>query len=233
MKYNDKEIVLPRNKNVMLPLIIFSNLFPLYGVINYNWTIFTVVYIYWIELLIISTFQLLKIMTAKGDLNATFFSKLSLAIKFFAFRTGIFFFYLLFIVVFLGFLTSAKNDGGTSGIRMFDVIFFKSTFYRITILSFILYNVVEFLVLFILNDEYKRAKPEDNFQILDVHILVVHIVVVLGTFLYKGVSENLHWNHKNSMIACVGLFVVIKIIADIARQSLSSDIPDEQKEKFI
>lgn len=60
MKYNDKEIVLPRNKNVMLPLIIFSNLFPLYGSYQLQLTIFTVVYIYWIELLIISTFQLLK-----------------------------------------------------------------------------------------------------------------------------------------------------------------------------
>jgi hypothetical protein len=84
-----------------------------------------------------------------------------------------------------------------------------------------------------LNGEYKRAKPEDNFQILDVHILVVHIVVVLGTFLYQGVTENLHWNHKNSMIACVGLFVFIKIIADITKQSLSGDIPEEQKGKFI
>ncbi len=233
MKYNNKDIVLPRNKNVILPLIIFSNLFPLYGVINYNWTIFTVVYIYWIELLIISTFQLFKIMVAQGDLKATFFKKISLALKFFAFRTGIFFFYLLFIVVFLGFLASTKDDGGESGIHMFDVIFFKGTFYRITLLSFLLYNIVEFFVLFMLNGEYKRAKPEDNFQILDVHILVVHIVVVLGTFLYQGVTENLHWNHKNSMIACVGLFVFIKIIADITKQSLSGDIPEEQKGKFI
>lgn len=233
MQFNNKEIILPKNKNVILPLIIFSNLFPLYGVINYNWTIFSVVYIYWIELLIISSFQLFKIMLAKGDEHATFFSKLSLAIRFFIFRTGIFFFYLIFIVTFLGLMASATDDGGKSGIAMFEVIFFKGTFYRITILSFVLYNLVEFLVLFILNGAYKKARPEDNYQILDVHILVVHIVVVLGTFLYKAVSEELHWNHKSSMIACVGLFVFIKIIADIIRQSLSGDIPDEQKGKFI
>lgn len=233
MKYNNKEIILPKNKNVILPLIIFSNLFPLYGVIQYNWTIFSVVYIYWIELIIISTFRLLKILFAKGDSNATFFSKLSLGLKFFIVRTGIFFFYLIFIVVFLGFLASSKSGNTGDAITMFDAIFFKGTFYKITLLSFILYNLVEFLVLYMLNNEYKKAKPEDNYQILDIHIIVVHIVVVLGTFLYQGVTENLHWNHKSAMIACVSLFVGVKIIADIIRQSLSGDMPEEQKEKFI
>ena len=233
MQYNNKEIILPRNKNVILPLIIFSNLFPLYGVIYYNWTIFSVVYIYWIELLIISSFQILKIMFAQGASNATFFSKLGLAIKFFLFRTGVFFFYLLFIVTFLGILATKKGDGGAGGISMFEVIFFKGTFYKITLLSFVIYNFVEFVVLFILNGAYKKAKPEDNYQILDIHILVVHIVVVLGTFLYQGVTEKLQWDHKSAMIACVGLFVVIKIIADVARQSLAPDIPEEETEKFI
>lgn len=233
MKYNNNINVQTANKNVMLPLIIFSNLFPLYGVIHYNWTIFSVVYIYWIELLIISTFQLLKIMVAEGDKQATFFSKSSMALRFFAFRTGIFFFYLLFIVVFLGFLISAKNNSDGSGIQLFDVIFLKGNFYRITLLSFLVYNIVEFIVLFLLNGAYKNAKPGDNFIILEPHILVVHLIVVLGTFLYQGATENLNWNHKNAMIATVSLFVVIKIITDIFRQRLSADAAEDQQGKFI
>lgn len=233
MKHNNKVNEQTANKNVMLPLIIFSNLFPLYGVIHYNWTIFSVVYIYWLELLIISTFQLLKIMFAEGDEEATFFSKLTIALRFFAFRTGIFFFYLLFIVVFLGFLISGKENSDGSGIQLFDVIFLKGNFYKITLLSFLVYNIVEFVVLFLLNGAYKNAKPEDNFIILEPHILVVHLVVVLGTFLYQGATENLNWNHKNAMIATVSLFVVIKIIIDIYRQRLSADVPEDQQGKFI
>jgi hypothetical protein len=233
MKHNNKVNEQTANKNVMLPLIIFSNLFPLYGVIHYNWTIFSVVYIYWLELLIISTFQLLKIMFAEGDEEATFFSKLTIALRFFAFRTGIFFFYLIFIVVFLGFLISGKENSDGSGIQLFDVIFLKGNFYKITLLSFLVYNIVEFVVLFLLNGTYKNAKPEDNFIILEPHILVVHLVVVLGTFLYQGATENLHWNHKNAMIATVSLFVVIKIIIDIYRQRLSADVPEDQQGKFI
>lgn len=233
MKHNNKVNEQTANKNVMLPLIIFSNLFPLYGVIHYNWTIFSVVYIYWLELLIISTFQLLKIMFAEGDEEATFFSKLTIALRFFAFRTGIFFFYLIFIVVFLGFLISGKENSDGSGIQLFDVIFLKGNFYKITLLSFLVYNIVEFVVLFLLNGTYKNAKPEDNFIILEPHILVVHLVVVLGTFLYQGATENLNWNHKNAMIATVSLFVVIKIIIDIYRQRLSADVPEDQQGKFI
>jgi hypothetical protein len=233
MKHNNKVNEQTANKNVMLPLIIFSNLFPLYGVIHYNWTIFSVVYIYWLELLIISTFQLLKIMFAEGDEEATFFSKLTIALRFFAFRTGIFFFYLIFIVVFLGFLISGKENSDGSGIQLFDVIFLKGNFYKITLLSFLVYNIVEFVVLFLLNGAYKNAKPEDNFIILEPHILVVHLVVVLGTFLYQGATENLNWNHKNAMIATVSLFVVIKIIIDIYRQRLSADVPEDQQGKFI
>ncbi len=228
MQYDNKEIILPKSRNVVLPLIIFSNLFPLYGVINYNWTIFSVVYIYWIELLIITFFKLLRIFIAKGDIHSTFFSKLGLGIKFLVVRLGLFFFYLLFIVVFLGFLASEKSDM----IPMVEVIFFKGTFYKITMLSFMLYNLLDFVVHFILNGEYLKSKPDDNFQILDAHVIVVHIVVVLGTFLYKGVNETLHWNHKNTMIACVGLFVAVKILADIIKFGLTRDTPEEQ-EKFI
>ena len=220
-------------KSIVLPLIIFTNLFPLYGVINYNWTIFSVVYIYWIELLIISTFQLLKILFAKGDISATIYTKFGLAGRFFIIRTGLFLFYLLFIVLFLGLLSSSKNVSSKDAVTMYEALFFKGSFYKITLLSFILYNLVEFLVLFILNEKYKTAKPIDNYIILDTHIVVVHIVVVLGTFLYQGVTEKLHWNHKSAMIACVSLFVLVKIIADIIRQSLSGDIPEEQKGKYI
>ncbi len=233
MNVGNKEIMLTRNKRVMLPLIIFSNLFPLYGVLMYNWTIFSVVYIYWMELLIITFFQFLKIIVAQGEPRWSFSVNFFIGIKFLLLRAGLFFFYLLFIVVFLGFLASAKDDSGKSAMNMFDVVFFKGSFYRITLLSFTLYNLVEFIVLYIINNDYKTSKPTDHNNFLDMHILVVHLVVVLGTFLYQGVTDTLHWNHKSAMIACVSLFVVIKIIADVVRQSLSGDVVKDEPGSFI
>jgi len=99
MDVENKEIILAKNKRVMLPLIIFSNLFPLYGVLMYNWTIFSVVYIYWIELLIITFFQFLKIIVAQGEPRWSFSVNLFIGIKFLLLRAGLFcsiYFLLLF-----------------------------------------------------------------------------------------------------------------------------------------
>lgn len=229
----DTTTISSKNMKYILPLIIFSNLFPLYGVINYNWNIFSVVYIYWIELLIITFFQFLKIIIAQGNSKLLFLSKLFLGLKFILFRVALFLFYLLFIVVFLGFLISAKDNSENRALNIFDTLFIKDSFFRITLLSFILYKFIEFIVLYILNNDYKISKPTDHNNFLDMHILIVHLVVVIGTFLYQGVTDTLHWNHKSAMIACVSLFVVIKIIADVVRQSLSGDVVKDEPGSFI
>lgn len=229
MKINDKEIFFPKNKNIVLPLIIFSNLFPLYGVINYNWTLFSVIYIYWIELLIITFFELLKILLAQGDAQATFFNKLSLSLKFLIIRLGTFFFYLIFIVVFLGFSMNEKGGANT----VLGLLTIKGSFYKITILSFVIYNLVDFIVHFILNKEYLTSIPRDNFQLFDAHIIIVHLVIVLGTFLFKGVYEYLHWEHKTAMIICVSLFVLLKIFADYFKSGRTQAVLEKEQGKFI
>ena len=119
-----------QKSQILIPFIIISNLFPLYGVLKFNWTIFSVVYIFWLEMLIVSTFLLLKILFSQGDSNVTFASKFVLAAKFFVFRTGIFFFYLLFIVVFLGFLVTGRESLKDAGI--FQTMTLQDPFYKIT-----------------------------------------------------------------------------------------------------
>ena len=147
-----------QKSQILIPFIIISNLFPLYGVLKFNWTIFSVVYIFWLEMLIVSTFLLLKILFSQGDSNATFASKLILATKFFVFRTGIFFFYLLFIVVFLGFLVTGKEDFKNAGI--FQTMTLQDPFYKITLLNFVAFNLLEFLVQFLAIGDYKKSKPK-------------------------------------------------------------------------
>lgn len=224
-----------KNKSVVLPLIIFSNLFPLYGVINYNWTIFSVVYIYWLELLIVTFFQFFKIILSKGEPKWHLSVKIFLGIRFLIERCGLFIFYLIFILVFLGLMAGKSDDDGSSLISMAKVISLRESFFRFTLLSFIIFNFAEFFVLYILNGQYKTSKPTDYNFILDAHILVVHVVVVLGTFLYLGATEKLHWNHKSAMIATVCLFVVVKIIADVFKQSFNNTTTTIQDEtgKFI
>lgn len=222
-----------KNKPIFLtPILIFSNLFPLYGVIMYNWTIFTVVYIYWLELLVISTFSLLKIIVAKGDKSILMFEKIRLAIQFFLFRTGIFFFYLLFIVTFLGVLI-VKPNTGEKAIDFINILFLRDPFFRLTIINFIIYNLIEFIVLYILSGKYKTALPMDNYVILDSHILVVHIVVVLGTFLYQFMEKNTRLDSQSMMIACVSLFIIVKMFTDLVKLNMNPKKNEEEIGDFI
>ncbi|MBP6659533.1 MAG: hypothetical protein KA174_02570 [Chitinophagales bacterium] len=214
-----------QKSQILIPFIIISNLFPLYGVLKFNWTIFSVVYIFWLEMLIVSTFLLLKILFSQGDSNATFASKLILATKFFVFRTGIFFFYLLFIVVFLGFLVTGKEDFKNAGI--FQTMTLQDPFYKITLLNFVAFNLLEFLVQFLAIGDYKKSKPIDNFVLVDEHMIVVHVVVVLGSFLYEFVLKSMKVNHHTAMIICVALFVLIKILVDIGKQRINNNAANE------
>ena len=220
-----------RTTTYLLPLSILTNLFPLYGVIMYDWTIFSVVYIYWIELLIISTFQLFKILLAQGDADSDFMKRVALAFKFFAFRTGIFFFYLLFIVVFLGFMVGTKNK--EAGLDVIRVMTFQEAFFKTAMLSFVVYNLVEFIVKYLATGKYKYAKPDDYYSLFDGRIILVHVVVVLGTFLYQLVLDKLNADYKTAMIACVSLFIVVKLIADTVKHSISSDDTPEDTAKYI
>jgi hypothetical protein len=217
--------------NYLIPVGIASNLFPLFGVIYYNWTIFSIVYIYWVELIIISTFQLFKILLASGDNEIPFSSRLSMAFKFFAFRTGIFFFYLTFIVTFLGFLISSNDKEGRMDV--ITTLAFQNEFFKVAVLSFIVYNLLEFVVLFIINRKYQTSGPKEYYQIFDARIIVVHIVVILVTFLYQFLLEKNDTSHKTAMVACVSLFILVKSVADYFRQKFIEIDQKNEERKFI
>ena len=93
---NQQNVISSKDRNYTLPLLLLTNLMPLYGVIRWNWTFFSVVYLYWLELIIISTFQLLKIFLAQGG-SISCIAKIVIGLKFFLSRTGIFLFYLIFL----------------------------------------------------------------------------------------------------------------------------------------
>lgn len=219
------------SRNFLVPVGLASNLFPLFGVLFYNWTIFSIVYIYWVELIIISTFQLFKILLASGDNEISFRSRLTMALKFFAFRTGIFFFYLSFIVTFLGVLISSKDEAGK--MDFISTLAFRNEFFKVAVISFIVYNLLEFGVLYIFNNQYKTSSPNDYYSIFDARIIVVHVVVILVTFLYQFLAEKNNTNHKVAMVACVSLFIIIKSIADFIRQKLNEVDTNSDKRKFI
>ncbi|MBP6154777.1 MAG: hypothetical protein KA457_08160 [Chitinophagales bacterium] len=233
MNINNLSNTAPNKINYILPFILFANLMPIYGVLNFGWTLFSVLYIYWLELLIITFFDFLKIVSANGD-DSTNWMKLVLGGKLILIRVGIFFFYLTFLITFIGIMLSAKNEDVKDLVTMADALFLKSTFYKITLLSVFISHTIDFYFSFIASNKYKNTTAQKEFIFLDAHILVVHIVIVLSVFLYKGLTEKMNIEHTSAIVACVSLFAIIKIVVDYAKAVTNNkDLPNKPTDIFI
>ncbi|MCB0507404.1 MAG: DUF6498-containing protein [Chitinophagales bacterium] len=216
-----------------LPLLIFSNLMPIYGVVHYGWTLFSVIYLYWLELLFITFFDALKIWMAQGKPMPTS-TKIFIGIKFILARIGIFCFYLIFLITFIGVLMSAKESRTDEMIQMVQALTLKGTFYKITALSFFANGLYNFYVSYYLPQKYKTQDADATYSFLDIHILVVHVSVVLIVFLHKGLTEKLHLEHQTSIILCTCLFVFIKVFAEsIKSYSADKSLDEKQRDIYI
>ncbi len=64
--------------------------------------------------------------------------------------------------------------------------------------------------LFIKNGYYKMAAPSKFYTFFNARMLVVHIVVIAGTFIYKFLADKLQMNHMAVMMICVLIFAIVK-----------------------
>jgi len=140
------------------------------------------------------------------------FMRIKRGLGFFMFRTFIFFFYMIFIVVFLGVLVSAKDKEGIK--NMAQTMHLTSATFLISMLGYFMEHAVEFVKEFILNDRYKTSRPEEHSQFIHSRILVVHVVIILGTFLHMFLTEKAGLSQRITMVILVLLFTATKMIAE-------------------
>lgn len=196
---------------VQNPFFLIANITPVIGVLFQGWTIFSLVFVYWLELIFISTFQLFMIIGSLGG-DVSLFQRITTGFRFFIFRTFIFFFYKIFIVVFLGVMVSAKDKEGIK--NMAQTLHLTSATFLISMLGYFMEHVVEFVKVFILNERYKTSKPEEHSQFIHSRILVVHVIIITGTFIHLFLTEKAGLNQRLTMVILVLLFTVTKMIAE-------------------
>src|SRR5690606_16224586 len=102
-----------RIKPEHLPILIF-NIVPIIGVAWYNWSPFEMFWLFWVETLIIAVFNAIRIAYSQGQepgkplTNQSLQLNIASAIKYMLMRLGIFLFYSIFIITFIGVLGSNK-----------------------------------------------------------------------------------------------------------------------------
>lgn len=205
--------------------IIISNIIPIIGIIFWGWTPFYVFWLFWMETLIVSFFNAIKIIMCRGDemevklhqskmpfakTHSNHSSHWRKGIIYIFFRLFIFAFYSLFIIVFLGFMSNTPENAFKNS----QVLAFANTSFNYALLAFFCSQLVQFYAEFILNENYKTTHPSDFSTIFDGRQLVLHIAIVLGAvisqFMIKGGTQNTF-----SMVIVVVIFAILKTLYDV------------------
>jgi len=187
-------------------LQLLMNIVPLLGVIFANWSIFALIYAYWLETLGFSFFNAIKIASAQNsDTRPPHIVK---AFTYLAFHVFILLFYMVFILVFIGVMIAGKQEG----IKFASYLMFIEPSFRYAILTLFMTKTVEFVSEYFMSGVFKTARPEDYNAFFNIRIILIHVVIVLGVFANQFISKSFGENY--GVIAFAFVFVVAKSIAD-------------------
>lgn len=195
-------------------LQLVMNIVPFLGVVYYDWSVFALLYSFWLETLAMSFFDAIRIVFASG--SETKGPHISKGIGFLLRRVGILLFYMVFIISFVGFMVSGKQAGGNFAVYL---VLAEDTF-RITVVTFFLIKLAELVFQYFLKGEYKTAIPETYYDLFSRQLIVIHLVIVLGVFAYQFFAEKV--DDHTGIVAFAGVFIIIKSLADLFAYRMSS-----------
>lgn len=194
------------------------NLVPVIGYWFLDWSMFAIVYIYWVEALLVGFFLALRVLLSKGADPVTgrlmpLSRRIGKALKTLLVRTAILLFYWLFILVFVA-LGQGKLSTGEHH-KNIEIIFFLNSTFNIAVFAFFLSQLQEFIRDFILNDQYKTEVPSGFISFFDSRTIIIHVVIVLGTFSHEFLAKYQEMDQRLPGLGFVGVLFVIKCLADL------------------
>jgi hypothetical protein len=161
-------------------------------------------WMFWLETLIISFFDSIRILFTETKEWQISFAHLNWAraTKFLIIRVAIFFFYSLFIIAFVGIVRNDSDDR----MKVFYTLLFHNTLFNISILLIFLIQLNRLIKGFLMSGNYRFSRISDYTAIFDARQIFMHIAIVLGSvvsmILFKG---------KYGTIALAVTFCLLKI----------------------
>lgn len=181
------------------------NLVPIVGVVFWGWSAFALIFLYWIENLVIGA-RTVASMLATAALEA---AKIRAAIAFAAFFTV---HYGMFCFVHGTFVTAMFGGSSYAGDDMFDLwstmqaLFAAEPSLTTGLISIVLWQIVQF-TLFILRGEARTAHPLSLMGAPYPRIIILHLTIIFGGFLLMLL---------NQPVAGLVLLALLKAAFDIA-----------------
>ena len=216
-----------------VPTLLLMNLFPLAGVLFFNWSFFAIIYIYWWETVILSFFNVLKMAKAakraEARPNVTINgapetesirnNKPLIMVTYMGTRAFILFIYLVFILVFIG-MYQGNRPGQPS---MGEIILFMDPFMKAGIVAVLIYYLTDYLVWRFTGD-WQETTAASLAMPFDGRSIVMHVVIVLGAVSTAFLGETLFGSEqKAAPILFASFFVIMKTAVDLWAESGKKD----------
>ena len=188
-------------KNLSITVLIIVNTIPIFGVIFFEWSLFALMFFYWLENVVIGFYNILKINKAEGTvplekgIRIVSFGKVSYNNNKSAFILFFLFHYGLFMLVHGTFVFSTF---GPPDIPTFTLL--------IGVISLFISHGFSYFENFIGKEEYKRVSPANLFGQPYNRLIVMHITIIIGGAMVKIFGLP---------VLSILLLVILKTIIDV------------------
>jgi len=178
------------------PVLILANLIPLFGVIIWHWDAFSVVFLFWMENVVIGFFNVLKMLVTGaigGDRGSPAMSMLRFAGSlfmacFFTFHYGMFTaVHGMFVVTLLG--GGMNGSGGFLTVLSGTLTHAFAGGLGLAILALFASHAFSFLFNFLWNREYSRVQLDELMSAPYGRIVVLHIAILFGGFVSMALGS--------------------------------------------
>jgi uncharacterized protein DUF6498 len=167
-------------------ILLLVNLLPVLGVFLFNWNVFIIIFLYWLENVITGFYNVLRMLTL-GPYNVIHWVGKIFTATFFTFHYGMFTaVHGIFVITLFG-RETVKDLGNIDPAIIFSII----TKYKLVyvVLALFLSHGISFLINYIGSGEYQRTNLKTLMMRPYTRIIVLHLVVLAGGFFVMALKS--------------------------------------------
>ncbi len=197
-------------------LIIAFNSIPVFGVAFYHWQPFEAFWFFWMETLVMALFNSIRIIFSQGqpagavNTGQRMVYNVGKGIKYLLMRIGIFLFYSIFIITFIGFVANNSTDKS----NVLTTLLLKNKFFNLGLLISICSQAYYLIVHFFRDGTFFTASPDSYAALFDSRQIVIHVAVVLGALGSMFLMKNTSYSNYSSVFI-ISLLCICKCLAEL------------------
>jgi hypothetical protein len=190
-------------KSPTVIVLVLANLIPLYGVLVFGWETFPLVYLFWLENVVVGGFNVLKMLLAAPQSGVSWAAKLFL-IPFFCVHYGMFtFVHGVFVVGFFG--RQFRQGAAFPDADMFLKVISEQHLW-LALIALVISHGFSFGWNYLVRGEFRTASLSALMQQPYGRVVVLHVAILGGAFLLMALG---------SPVAGLVLLVGLKIALDV------------------